>query len=208
VAGRVARFTWRRAGSRPTSATCRGARDSGPRRPSPPPGRRIATERERVPDLEHPMAGCLSLGQDDPPRLPAHRGPELLVERVDVELRAAGTCRPGSAGAGPRPRPPCAEVGDQVGHRPVRVALVAGWAISAGSSESTRRSTSPIRSARPRSSDRTGGRWVHAVPTRSGSNAPGRWAWPWRQPQVDAGWRCDTYPPRVAGSRRPAGSSR
>ena len=71
------------------------------------------------------MARRLGLGQDDVPGLPAHRGPELGV-MASMSSRAAGTCRPRSVELDPGLGKPSSQVGDEIGDRPVGVAVVAG----------------------------------------------------------------------------------
>ena len=92
-----------------------------------PPCRCIASGRQRVPDLEHPIAGCLRLGQDDAPR--ADRS---CADRNSAFSASMSRSR-GSIGAGfdsseldPGLGQPRSEVGDEIGDRPVWVAVVAG----------------------------------------------------------------------------------
>ena len=116
----------RRATPGPKRASGRGVRDSVPRQPSPPtmPRHRYGTAgRTR---RQHPVAGRLSLGQDDVPWLPAHGGPKLGVQRFDVQIarliRAGFDLSELYPGLGQ----PSSQVRDHIGDRPVGVAVVAG----------------------------------------------------------------------------------
>ena len=72
------------------------------------------------------MARRLCLGQDDVPRLPAHRGPELGVYRIDVQIARPIRAGFDSSELDPSLGQPSSQMGDEIGHRPVGVAVVAG----------------------------------------------------------------------------------
>jgi len=72
------------------------------------------------------MAGRLSLGQDDVPGLPAHRGAKLGVQRFDVQFARLVRAGFDPSELDARLGQPCSEVSDEIGHGPVGVAVVAG----------------------------------------------------------------------------------
>ena len=81
---------------------------------------------QRVPLLHHPCPAGRRLGPGHVPRLVGHGREEDRVEPVDVDIVALVGPRVDLFELGLGLGEPCAEMGDDVADRPVRVALVAG----------------------------------------------------------------------------------
>jgi hypothetical protein len=166
-----------------------------------PPCRCIGSGLQRVPDLEHAMAGRLSLGQDDLPGLPPHRGPELGVQCFDVQIARPIGAGFDSSELDPGLGQPCSEVGDEIGDRPVWVAVVAG-PDNLRVIERVEKLEQLVPSGplgldlgiervvvrRTRFNDRYRHLAVDGVSQ-------------FRPPHAITGWRCETYPP--TGCRKP-----